>query len=160
MCARMCTWLRMYPRRMPAWRLYARARARMSTCSLLAAHLRRARASSTLAHGTLNTMAALPSSELLHSIRDVAVKAARAAGELIRTRAGVTAVETAKATSQDLVTVVDKQCQLVIERAVVDAFPEHAFLGEENVPPGAEASAAAIGELLTKEWLWYVPAGE
>lgn len=101
-------------------------------------------------------MAALPSSELLHSIREVAVKSARAAGELIRTRAGVTAVETAKATSQDLVTVVDKQCQLVIERAVVEAFPEHAFLGEENVPPGAEASAAAIAELLTKEWLWYV----
>lgn len=36
-------------------------------------------------------------------------------------------------------------------------FPDHNFLGEEDVPPGKEASAAALEAKLSKEgWLWIV----
>lgn len=41
----------------------------------------------------------------------------------------------------------------------MESFPHHNFLGEEDVPPGKEASAAAIQQKLldTKdEWLWIV----
>jgi myo-inositol-1(or 4)-monophosphatase len=37
-------------------------------------------------------------------------------------------------------------------------FPSHAFLGEEDVPPGKEASAEALDAILAKspDWLWIV----
>ena len=44
-------------------------------------------------------------------------------------------------------------------REIVHAtFPDHDFLGEEDVPPGKEASAAALDALLEKsnDWLWIV----
>lgn len=39
------------------------------------------------------------------------------------------------------------------------AFPNHGFLGEEDVPPGKEASAAALDSKLSNsesDWLWIV----
>jgi myo-inositol-1(or 4)-monophosphatase len=41
----------------------------------------------------------------------------------------------------------------------LESFPHHNFLGEEDVPPGKEASAAAIQQKLIDtqdEWLWIV----
>lgn len=47
---------------------------------------------------------------------------------------------------------------MIIERHVRAAFPEHEFLGEENVPPGPEASTKALQEMLNSNkgdgWLW------
>ena len=42
---------------------------------------------------------------------------------------------------------------------MLEAFPDHDFLGEEDVPPGKEASAAAIDSKLNNcqsGWLWIV----
>jgi len=40
----------------------------------------------------------------------------------------------------------------------LEAFPNHAFLGEEDVPPGKDASAAALNAKLADDanWLWIV----
>lgn len=53
-------------------------------------------------------------------------------------------------------TKVDKECQEMIESRIKTSFPTHDFLGEENVLPGAEASAQALEEMIAKEWLWIV----
>jgi myo-inositol-1(or 4)-monophosphatase len=92
----------------------------------------------------------------LDEILRVASDAAKAAGTLMRARAGVTVVDKTKASSQDLVTEIDRQCQQIIEDAVTSNFPSHHMLGEESVPAGADASARAIQEALSKEWLWVV----
>ena len=74
--------------------------------------------------------------------------AARQAGALIRASSGRIAVAATKATAMDLVTAADKECQDMIERAVLAAFPSAAFLGEESVAAGSAASAAALEALL------------
>jgi myo-inositol-1(or 4)-monophosphatase len=44
-----------------------------------------------------------------------------------------------------------------IKETVLETFPDHDFLGEEDVDPGMEASAAALDAKLAKdEWLWIV----
>lgn len=42
--------------------------------------------------------------------------------------------------SRDIVTKVDKEAQEIIKETIQKAFPNHRFLGEEDVPPGIEAS--------------------
>jgi hypothetical protein len=42
-----------------------------------------------------------------------------------------------------------REVQRIIEDAVTAAFPQHGFLGEESVPPGAEASAAGLALFTT-----------
>ena len=44
----------------------------------------------------------------------------------------------------------------VIKATISAAFPEHSVLGEESVPSGSAASAAALESFLSKEWLWIV----
>ena len=51
-------------------------------------------------------------------------------------------------------TIVDKQCQEMVEKAISTAFPTHAFLGEEDVAPGSAASSAALEKALQEDWLW------
>jgi fructose-1,6-bisphosphatase/inositol monophosphatase family enzyme len=83
-------------------------------------------------------------------VLEVASQAARAAGALIVAHAGRAAVESTKADFQDLVTQCDKDCQKIIFDAMRCAFGEtHAFLGEEDVPPGAEAASAAIAGMVS-----------
>ena len=46
-----------------------------------------------------------------------------------------------------------------IRETILSSYPSHDFLGEEDVPPGAEASAAAIDEKLKNNesgFLWIV----
>lgn len=45
-----------------------------------------------------------------------------------------------------------------IRETVLETFPNHGFLGEEDVPPGKEASAAALDAKLADDesWLWIV----
>jgi fructose-1,6-bisphosphatase/inositol monophosphatase family enzyme len=52
-------------------------------------------------------------------------------------------------------TEVDGRCQEIIRSEVALAFPDHYFLGEEDVPPGAAEAAAAIDAGLRKaDWVW------
>ncbi|GLE03321.1 hypothetical protein PINS_up012211 [Pythium insidiosum] len=92
----------------------------------------------------------------LDAIHDVAVKAARAAGAHMKAQLLTAAVEKTKSSKDDLVTVVDKQCQDLVFSTIKEVFPSHEFLGEESVEPGSDASARALREMEGKEWLWIV----
>lgn len=89
---------------------------------------------------------------------DVSSAAAREAGAIINEGRGKIFAAKTKASVVDLVTEVDVKCQNVIEKRLMEAFPESAFLGEESVAPGAAASAAAIRATLEqgKEWMFIV----
>lgn len=95
--------------------------------------------------------------ELLPRVLEVASEAARQAGQLILAGVGAE-VRATKASPRDLLTEVDGAAQRVIEASISEAFPEHDFLGEESVAPGAEAAAAALADkdLSSKDWLWIV----
>jgi len=57
------------------------------------------------------------------------------------------------AASRDLVTEVDLEVQKIVQKEITVAYPEHAFLGEEDCGGGAaEELAAAAGD----NWLWVV----
>ena len=82
-------------------------------------------------------------------VLEVAKASARAAGALILSCSGKTAVDKTKADFQDLVTQTDRDCQTIIQQHVAEAFGDaHSLLGEEDVPPGAEAARAAIADKL------------
>jgi len=85
----------------------------------------------------------------------VALAAARAAGAVIRRTSGLVA-PTEKGGKSDLVTASDLECQRVIVAAVRAAFPAHAVLGEEDVPAGAAAAAAAIACVAESPFLWII----
>ncbi|CAK4773212.1 hypothetical protein LEN26_018229 [Aphanomyces euteiches] len=82
-------------------------------------------------------------------------EAARLAGKHMRANLGsVGAAE--KSNKDDLVTVVDKQCQEIIAAHVAAKHPTHRLLGEEDVDAGSEASKAAIESMDGTKWLWVV----
>lgn len=89
---------------------------------------------------------------------EVATKAAKKAGDIILGNAGGAEVTERKANSRDLLTLIDPLCEATIRDTVLETFPDHDFLGEEDVDPGAEASAAAIDNKLNSknDWLWIV----
>jgi myo-inositol-1(or 4)-monophosphatase len=97
-------------------------------------------------------------SELLEEVLRVAIDASKKAGEIILGNAGGAEVTQRKANSRDLLTLIDPLCEQTIKTTILDAFPDHAFLGEEDVPPGKDASAAAIDDKLktSGDWLWIV----
>ncbi|KAL7511583.1 hypothetical protein ACHAXN_008573 [Cyclotella atomus] len=100
-----------------------------------------------------------PTSTELQSLLDVAVTASKKAGDIILGNAGGAEVTKSKANTRDLLTVVDPLCEKTIRETILSAYPNHDFLGEEDVPPGAEASAAAIEEKLKNcktGYLWIV----
>ena len=83
--------------------------------------------------------------------------AARDAGTHLAARVGKAAVLATKQDAADLVTAVDGECQDIIEAHVRTAFPSHAMLGEESVPPGVDAAMAALADLQREaEWIWIV----
>ncbi|GMF33417.1 unnamed protein product [Phytophthora fragariaefolia] len=99
---------------------------------------------------------AAPTPSDVSAMLDVAVEAARAAGAHMKANLSTSRVEKTKSSKDDLVTVVDKQCQDVVFATIKQRFPTHEFLGEESVAPGSEASARALRDLVSKEWLWIV----
>ncbi len=96
--------------------------------------------------------------ELLTQVLDVATEAAKQAGDIILGNAGGVAVTERKANSRDLLTLIDPLCEKTIRETVLAKFPGHDFLGEEDVPPGKDASAAALQAKLDSgsDWLWIV----
>mmetsp|Transcript_26691 Transcript_26691/g.49543 ORF Transcript_26691/g.49543 Transcript_26691/m.49543 type:complete len:341 (-) Transcript_26691:468-1490(-) len=99
----------------------------------------------------------MPSKEELDAVLGVAVQASKTAGDIIIGNAGAEVTQR-KANSRDLLTLIDPLCEKKIRETVLASFPEHDFLGEEDVPPGKEASAAALDKLLANstDWLWIV----
>jgi myo-inositol-1(or 4)-monophosphatase len=99
------------------------------------------------------------SKDQLDSILHVATEASLAAGRIIAESLSTnTQVIERKANARDLLTLLDPQCEQTIRDIVSKTFPSHAFLGEEDVPPGKEASAAALDAKLNQscEFLWIV----
>ncbi|KAF1783656.1 Inositol monophosphatase, metal-binding site [Phytophthora cactorum] len=92
----------------------------------------------------------------MNAMLQVAIAAARAAGAHMKSHLSTSRVEKTKSSKDDLVTVVDKQCQDLVFATIKGTFPSHEFLGEENVEPGSEASARALRDMVSKEWLWIV----
>lgn len=100
-----------------------------------------------------------PTKEELDAALRVAVEAAKKASEIIMGHTGGAEVTERKANSRDLLTLIDPLCEQAIRDTILATFPDHDFLGEEDVPPGAEASAAAIEAKLSNsdsDWLWIV----
>lgn len=93
-------------------------------------------------------------------IEDISIKAALLAGECIRKGRGSINLNTtdieSKIGSRDIVTKVDKECQDIIKSTILSKFPNHKFLGEEDIEPGIEASKAAIKRFEQEEHLWIV----
>jgi myo-inositol-1(or 4)-monophosphatase len=100
--------------------------------------------------------------ELLNQIQTVAVDASRKACEILMGNVAGAEVIERKANSRDLLTLLDPLCEQAIRDTVFETFPNHDFLGEEDVPPGKDASAAALDDKLDnvssnhKDWLWIV----
>jgi len=97
--------------------------------------------------------------KLLEQVLQVAIDASKKAGDIILGNAGGADVTNCKANSRDLLTLIDPMCEAVIKETVLATFPHHDFLGEEDVAPGKEASAAALEAKLSSsatDWLWIV----
>jgi myo-inositol-1(or 4)-monophosphatase len=80
----------------------------------------------------------------LDKVLEVAVDAAKKAGDIIMGNAGGAEVTERKANSRDLLTLIDPLCEKTIYETIRASFATHDFLGEEDVAPGKEASAAAL----------------
>lgn len=75
---------------------------------------------------------------------DVARAAAMTAGAYIREQAAIRPEPSMKANPSDLVTIVDKRSERLIRETILEAFPTHEILGEEE---GGEP---------TGDWVWVV----
>jgi len=100
---------------------------------------------------------ALQDDTVIDEILRVAIEASKVAGSIIKKNSdGATVVEK-KSTSRDLLTLIDPQCEKVIRETILKEFPDHWFLGEEEVAPGIEAAVAALEEKLALPgWLWII----
>ncbi len=108
----------------------------------------------------LEAWSALPTTELEDILSSVE-RAARAAGDIIVANNGCgSSVDQeceVKFNIKDVVTQYDKQAQEAVEQVIKSEYPNHAFLGEEDVGSGAAASEAALLEALEKTengWLF------
>ena len=100
-----------------------------------------------------------PTEEELDAFLKIAITASKKAGDIILGYDGGAEVTKLKANSRDLLTLVDPLCEKTIRDTVLDKFPDHKFLGEEDVPAGAEASAKALSSILSdgqSPFLWIV----
>lgn len=86
----------------------------------------------------------------------VAINSASKAGEWIKSRLGGIHELNTKQSPHDLVTDVDKGAEAMIRKLILTHFPDHDILGEEGVAPGAAASAAALSQAGTSDYLWIV----
>ena len=69
----------------------------------------------------------------MHPMINVAVRAARAAGRVItRAAIDIDAVKVARKQRNDFVTEVDRAAEAIIVQTLRQAYPDHAFLGEES----------------------------
>eukprot|EP00977_Amphora_coffeiformis_P001152 scaffold244_cov172-Amphora_coffeaeformis.AAC.5 len=112
----------------------------------------------------------------LEGLRQTAEAAARAAGQVIVENLGCAskrrqgsaaasadndgsnnAAEQVKTSIKDIVTEHDKKAQIAVESIIRGAYPNHSFLGEEDVDPGAAASEQALTDFLSQTesgFLW------
>jgi myo-inositol-1(or 4)-monophosphatase len=100
-----------------------------------------------------------PSLEECEALLQTAERAAQAAGAIILSNLGCSSASDdeeceIKFSIKDVVTQYDKEAQEAIQAIVSTDYPDHNFLGEEDVAAGGEASAAALTNALSAEYLW------
>ena len=89
-----------------------------------------------------------------------AQQAARAAGAILRDHIGCCSqqqndlTQTKQSNPKDIVTQYDRQAQQAVQSILQSHYPHHAFLGEEDVLPGAEASEQALVSILKHDFVW------
>jgi myo-inositol-1(or 4)-monophosphatase len=76
-------------------------------------------------------------------LRDLAVRVAREAGDLLVSRAGRVEVAAVKSSPTDVVTEMDRRSEELIRRAILAVRPDDAILGEEGGQTGDTAGAPA-----------------
>jgi len=96
----------------------------------------------------VSTAACLGATRDYEQVLQVAKNAAYRAGEIMKRTSGKIAVSKTKSNAADLVTESDIECQRVIKSIVMDSFPTDAFLGEEDVDSGRQASVEALMQAL------------
>jgi len=90
---------------------------------------------------------------------DIGTLAAKAAGDIILNHKGGADVTKVKFNNKDLLTEIDPMCEAIIRKTILEHFPTHSILGEEDVEPGKDASARALDKYLTEsesDYLWIV----
>ncbi|EJK58629.1 hypothetical protein THAOC_21233 [Thalassiosira oceanica] len=75
----------------------------------------------------------LPPEETLDALLAVAIEASKLAGDIIIGNKSGAEVTKTKANPKDLLTEIDPLCEKTIREAVAKSFPDHDFLGEEDV---------------------------
>ena len=108
-----------------------------------------------LSSGDLEDVEILEFSDLV----EVGTAAAKAAGDIILNYKGGADVKKTKFNAKDLLTEVDPMCEEKIREVILNSFPSHSILGEEDVEPGKDASARALELYLTEsksDYLWIV----
>lgn len=90
------------------------------------------------------------------SFTALAINCASKAGEYIKLRLGQAIEHSEKQSVHDLVTEVDKASEMLIRNLILTHFPDHEFLGEEDVEPGPDASSLALQKVQGAEYLWVV----
>ena len=93
---------------------------------------------------------------LQQDISAVAVDAAKKAGACIKDAFGQEKDIKSKIGSRDIVTEFDTQAQEIIRDTILTSFPDHRFLGEEDIAAGRDASTAATKSFEDAEHLWIV----
>lgn len=102
---------------------------------------------------------AIELSEFEVSVADVSSEAAWRAGKIMLNGIGTIDLNNgieSKIGSRDIVTRVDKECQETIRTVILSRFPDHKFLGEEDIEPGIEASKQALEKFKNEPHLWIV----
>lgn len=91
----------------------------------------------------------------MHPMLNVAVKAARRAGNLIqRASLNLDTIRVEKKHNNDYVSDVDRAAEQAIIEVIRDAYPKHAILAEESAPSGA--GNALLSSSTEAEYQWYV----
>ncbi len=93
---------------------------------------------------------------MIMSFLETACKAAKQAGKMILSEVNKDLVTEKKSSSFDVVTEIDKQSERMIRSCILESYPDHSFLGEEET----FASAQSIDQILESAqdipYLWIV----
>ncbi|GAB7055208.1 MULTISPECIES: inositol monophosphatase family protein [Paenibacillus] len=90
------------------------------------------------------------------SYLEIACKAAKEAGRMIRSRAGGELAAEEKSSSFDVVTEFDKKAEQLIRASILEAYPDHAFLGEEETYHSSRPLHEVLEAAVDVPFLWIV----
>lgn len=87
---------------------------------------------------------------------DTACKIAKEAGQMILAHVGGEMNTELKSSSFDVVTEIDQQTEVWIRSSILQAYPEHRFLGEEETYLSGKALGEVLEEVKDIPFLWIV----